>query len=44
LPRIRKALRDVGASGQLLGEPSAGERREGRPVVGEPVPEFAQTR
>jgi EmrB/QacA subfamily drug resistance transporter len=44
LPRIRKTLRDIGASGQLLGEPSAGERREGRPVVGEPVPELAQTR
>jgi len=44
LPRIRKALRDSDGNEQLIGEPSAGERRDGRPVAGEPAPELAPIR
>jgi EmrB/QacA subfamily drug resistance transporter len=44
LPRVRKAVRDVGAGKRPLAEQSAGERRHDRPVVGETAPQFAQTR
>jgi EmrB/QacA subfamily drug resistance transporter len=44
LPRVRKALRDVGASERPLAELSADERRDDRHVEGEPAPQLAQTR